>query len=77
CPSCSHPADPESQSVSPLLTSLAHGTSEPTSKRLQNKMESLQNLVESSQIKNQATSPMIRTQEVKTKKCKEKERKLF
>ncbi|KAM3672042.1 LOW QUALITY PROTEIN: coiled-coil domain-containing protein 158 [Ammospiza maritima maritima] len=55
----------------------AHGTSEPTSKRLQDKMESLQNLVESSQIKNQATSPMIRTQEVKTKKCKEKERKLF
>ncbi|KAL9851365.1 LOW QUALITY PROTEIN: coiled-coil domain-containing protein 158 [Geothlypis trichas] len=50
-------------------------TSEPTSKRLQNKMESLQNLLESSQIKTQAMSPMIRTQEVKTE-CKEKERKL-
>lgn len=31
-------------------------TSEPTPKRLQNKMESLQNLVESLQIKNQGAS---------------------
>lgn len=38
------------------LASQPMETSEPTSKRLQNKMESLQNLVESSQIKNQGAS---------------------
>ncbi|XP_074948498.1 coiled-coil domain-containing protein 158 [Phalacrocorax aristotelis] len=60
----------------PQITSQPMETSETTPKRLQNKMESLQNLVESLQIKNQAMSSMIRTQETKTKKAKEKEKKL-
>lgn len=51
-------------------------TSENTSKKLQNKMESLQNQVETLQRKSQAMSSMIRTQEMKTEKAKEKEKKL-
>ncbi|NXI73784.1 CD158 protein, partial [Anseranas semipalmata] len=51
-------------------------TSENSCKKLQNKMESLQNLVETLQIKNQAMSSMIRTQEMKIEKAKEKEKKL-
>ncbi|XP_067153172.1 coiled-coil domain-containing protein 158 [Apteryx mantelli] len=51
-------------------------TSESTSRKLQNKMESLQNLVETLQMKNQAMSSMIRTQEKKIEKVKEKEKKI-
>ncbi|XP_061439359.1 coiled-coil domain-containing protein 158 [Rhineura floridana] len=45
-------------------------------RKLQNKMESLQNLVETLQLKNQAMSTMIRCQEKKIEKAKEKEKKL-
>uniref|UniRef100_A0A803SMG7 Coiled-coil domain containing 158 n=1 Tax=Anolis carolinensis TaxID=28377 RepID=A0A803SMG7_ANOCA len=45
-------------------------------RKLQNKMENLQNLVESLQLKNQAMSSMIRCQEKKIEKAKEKEKKL-
>ncbi|KGL72577.1 Coiled-coil domain-containing protein 158, partial [Tinamus guttatus] len=51
-------------------------TSDNTSRKLQNKMESLQNLVETLQMKNQAMSSMIRTQERKIEKVKEKEKKI-
>ncbi|XP_042323215.1 coiled-coil domain-containing protein 158 isoform X2 [Sceloporus undulatus] len=47
-----------------------------TCRKLQNKMESLQNLVETLQLKNQAMSTMIRCQEKKIEKAKEKEKKL-
>uniref|UniRef100_A0A8D0GQJ9 Coiled-coil domain containing 158 n=1 Tax=Sphenodon punctatus TaxID=8508 RepID=A0A8D0GQJ9_SPHPU len=47
-----------------------------TCRKLQNKMESLQSLMESLQMKNQAMSSMIRTQEKKIEKVKEKEKKL-
>nr|XP_009933835.1 PREDICTED: coiled-coil domain-containing protein 158 [Opisthocomus hoazin] len=78
-PSRLHTADLLSQDLTVPFTSLASQpmeTSENTSRKLQNKMESLQNLVESSQIKNQAMSSMIRSQEMKTEKAKEKEKKL-
>ncbi|XP_066488371.1 coiled-coil domain-containing protein 158 [Tiliqua scincoides] len=45
-------------------------------KKLQNKMDNLQNLVETLQLKNQAMSTMIRSQEKKLEKAKEKEKKL-
>ncbi|XP_062992145.1 coiled-coil domain-containing protein 158 [Elgaria multicarinata webbii] len=45
-------------------------------RKLQNKMESLQNLVETLQLKNQAMSTMIRCQEKKIEQAKEKEKKL-
>ncbi|XP_053111386.1 coiled-coil domain-containing protein 158 isoform X2 [Hemicordylus capensis] len=47
-----------------------------TCRKLQNKMESLQNLVETLQLKNQAMSTMIRCQEKKIEQAKEKEKKL-
>ncbi|XP_054846106.1 coiled-coil domain-containing protein 158 [Eublepharis macularius] len=47
-----------------------------TCRKLQDKMESLQNLVETLQFKNQAMSSMIRSQEKKLEKAKEKEKKL-
>nr|XP_056711764.1 coiled-coil domain-containing protein 158 [Euleptes europaea] len=47
-----------------------------TCRKVQNKMESLQNLVETLQIKNQAMSSMIRSQEKKIEKAKEKGKKL-
>ncbi|KFQ62582.1 Coiled-coil domain-containing protein 158, partial [Pelecanus crispus] len=67
---------PEGAATVPQITSQAVETSENTPRRLQNKMESLQNLVESLQMKNQAMSSMIRPQEMKTEKTKEKEKKL-
>ncbi|XP_076193817.1 LOW QUALITY PROTEIN: coiled-coil domain-containing protein 158 [Aptenodytes patagonicus] len=67
---------PEGAAAVPQITSQPMETSENTPRRLQNKMESLQNLVESLQIKNQAMSSMIRTQEMKTEKAKQKEKKL-
>ncbi|KFQ89710.1 Coiled-coil domain-containing protein 158, partial [Phoenicopterus ruber ruber] len=67
---------PEVAATVPQITSQPMETSENTPRRLQNKMESLQNLVESVQIKNQAMSSMIRTQEMKIEKAKEKEKKL-
>ncbi|XP_059682960.1 LOW QUALITY PROTEIN: coiled-coil domain-containing protein 158 [Gavia stellata] len=69
-------ASPEGTATVPQIPSQPMETSENTPRRLQNKMESLQNLVESLQIKNQAMSSMIRTQEMKTEKAKEKEKKL-
>ncbi|XP_077157238.1 coiled-coil domain-containing protein 158 isoform X2 [Paroedura picta] len=45
-------------------------------RKLQNKMESLQNLVETLHMENQAMSSMIRSQEKKIEKAKEKEKKL-
>ncbi|KAM6268078.1 coiled-coil domain-containing protein 158 [Spheniscus humboldti] len=66
----------EGAAAVPQITSQPMETSENTARRLQNKMESLQNLVESLQIKNQAMSSMIRTQEMKIEKAKEKEKKL-
>uniref|UniRef100_A0A8C3I3F2 Coiled-coil domain containing 158 n=1 Tax=Chrysemys picta bellii TaxID=8478 RepID=A0A8C3I3F2_CHRPI len=51
-------------------------TSGSTCRQLQNKMENLQNLVETLQMKNQAMSSMIRCQEKKIEKVKEKEKKL-
>ncbi|XP_026572997.1 coiled-coil domain-containing protein 158 [Pseudonaja textilis] len=45
-------------------------------RKLQNKMENLQNLVETMQLKNQAMSTMIRCQEKKIEQAKEKEKKL-
>ncbi|XP_062430954.1 coiled-coil domain-containing protein 158 [Rhea pennata] len=59
-----------------IIASQTMETSESTSRKLQNKMESLQNLVETLQMKNQAMSSMIRTQEKKIEKVKEKEKKL-
>ncbi|KAJ6657467.1 hypothetical protein lerEdw1_002402, partial [Lerista edwardsae] len=47
-----------------------------TCRKLQNKMDNLQNLVETLQLKNQAMSSMIRCQEKKIEKAKEKEKKL-
>ncbi|KAL8206647.1 UNVERIFIED_CONTAM: hypothetical protein K2H54_016897, partial [Gekko kuhli] len=47
-----------------------------TCRNLQNKVESLQNLVETLHLENQAMSSMIRSQEKKIEKAKEKERKL-
>ncbi|XP_060103450.1 coiled-coil domain-containing protein 158-like [Heteronotia binoei] len=45
-------------------------------RKLQSKMESLQNLLESLHLENQAMSSMIRSQEKKIEKAKEKEKKL-
>ncbi|XP_009322317.1 PREDICTED: coiled-coil domain-containing protein 158 [Pygoscelis adeliae] len=67
---------PEGAAAVPQITSQPMETSENTRRRLQNKMESLQNLVESLQIKKQAVSSMIRTQEMKIEKAKQKEKKL-
>ncbi|KFM01675.1 Coiled-coil domain-containing protein 158, partial [Aptenodytes forsteri] len=67
---------PEGAAAVPQITSQPMETSENTPRRLQNKMESLQNLVESLQIKKQAMSSMIRTQEMKIEKAKQKEKKL-
>ncbi|KFR11405.1 Coiled-coil domain-containing protein 158, partial [Opisthocomus hoazin] len=75
-PSARKVGSPEGAATVPWITSQPMETSENTSRKLQNKMESLQNLVESSQIKNQAMSSMIRSQEMKTEKAKEKEKKL-
>ncbi|XP_034287128.1 coiled-coil domain-containing protein 158 isoform X4 [Pantherophis guttatus] len=58
-------------------TSIQTGESrENTCRKLQNKMENLQNLVETMQLKNQAMSTMIRCQEKKIEQAKEKEKKL-
>ncbi|XP_035752854.1 coiled-coil domain-containing protein 158 [Egretta garzetta] len=75
-PSAGKVGSPEDAATVPQINSQPMETSGNTSKRLQNKMESLQNLVESLQIKNQAMSSMIRTQEMKTEKAKEKKKKL-
>ncbi|NXH66106.1 CD158 protein, partial [Hydrobates tethys] len=68
---------PEGAATVPQITSQPMETSENTPRRIQNKMKSLQNLVESLQIKKQAMSSMIRTQEMKIEKAKEKEKKLL
>ncbi|XP_074760542.1 coiled-coil domain-containing protein 158 [Athene noctua] len=67
---------PEGAAVGPQITYQLMETSETTPRRLQNKMESLQNLMESLQIKKQAISSVNRTQDMKTGKAKEKEKKL-
>ncbi|XP_074895059.1 coiled-coil domain-containing protein 158 isoform X5 [Buteo buteo] len=67
---------PEGAAAALQITSQPMETSQNTSGRLQNKKESLQNPVESLQIKNKATSSVIRTQEMKIEKAKEKEEKL-
>ncbi|XP_009953176.1 PREDICTED: coiled-coil domain-containing protein 158 [Leptosomus discolor] len=68
---------PEGAATGPqIIASQPMEASENTPRRLQNNLESLQNLVESLQIKNQAMSSMIRTQEMKTEKAKEKKKKL-
>ncbi|XP_054248187.1 coiled-coil domain-containing protein 158 [Indicator indicator] len=63
---------PEAAPTAPQITSQPMKNREQTPRRLQNKMESLQDLLGSLQIKNQALSAMIRTQEVKTEKAKGK-----
>ncbi|XP_063192234.1 coiled-coil domain-containing protein 158 [Chroicocephalus ridibundus] len=75
-PSAKKVLSPESAASVPQITSQPMETSENTPRRLQDKMKSLQNLVESLQIKNQAVSSMTRTQEMKTGKAKEKKKKL-
>ncbi|KFO03785.1 Coiled-coil domain-containing protein 158, partial [Balearica regulorum gibbericeps] len=67
---------PESAATVPQRTSQPLDTSDNTRRRLQNKMGSLQNVVESLQMKTQAMLSMIRTQERKAVKAKEKEKKL-
>ncbi|XP_053922154.1 LOW QUALITY PROTEIN: coiled-coil domain-containing protein 158 [Cuculus canorus] len=67
---------PEGAATVPQLTSEPMEINENTSRRLQNKVESLQILVELLQIKKQATSSMIRTQEMKTEKAKAKKKML-
>ncbi|XP_039397536.1 coiled-coil domain-containing protein 158 isoform X3 [Mauremys reevesii] len=63
-------------SFTPSSSSQPVETSGSTCRQLQNKMENLQNLVETLQMKNQAMSSMIRCQEKKIEKVKEKEKKL-
>ncbi|KFV87666.1 Coiled-coil domain-containing protein 158, partial [Struthio camelus australis] len=75
-PSLRKGGSPEGAATGTRITSQPTETSESTSRKLQNKMESLQNLVETLQMKNQAMSSMIRTQEKKIEKVKEKEKKL-
>ncbi|XP_026703931.1 coiled-coil domain-containing protein 158 isoform X3 [Athene cunicularia] len=75
-PSTRKVGSPEGAAVVPQITSQLMETSETTPRRLQNKMESLQNLMESLQIKKQAISSVNRTQDMKTGKAKEKEKKL-
>ncbi|XP_009578452.1 PREDICTED: coiled-coil domain-containing protein 158, partial [Fulmarus glacialis] len=75
-PSARKAGSPEGAATVPQITSQPMETSENTPWRLQKKMENLQNRVESLQIKNQAMSSMIRTQEMKIEKAKEKEKKL-
>ncbi|XP_074848130.1 coiled-coil domain-containing protein 158 [Carettochelys insculpta] len=69
-------AAPKSVSFTPHSSSEPVEASGSTCRKLQNKMENLQNLVETLQIKNQAMSSMIRYQEKKIEKVKEKEKKL-
>ncbi|XP_009894269.2 coiled-coil domain-containing protein 158 [Dryobates pubescens] len=66
---------PEATPTAPQITSQPMKSREQTPRRPQNKMESLQDLLGSLQIKNQAVSAMIRTQEVKTEKAKGKKTK--
>ncbi|XP_006035957.1 coiled-coil domain-containing protein 158, partial [Alligator sinensis] len=66
----------KSVSFSPSSSSQPVETSGRTCRKLQNKMESLQSLVETLQLKNQAMSSMIRSQEKKIEKVKEKEKRL-
>nr|XP_025959341.1 coiled-coil domain-containing protein 158 [Dromaius novaehollandiae] len=75
-PSTRKGGSPEGAATGTQITSQPKETSESTSRKLQNKMESLQNLVETLQMKNQAMSSMIKTQEKKIEKVKEKEKKL-
>ncbi|KAM9193861.1 LOW QUALITY PROTEIN: coiled-coil domain-containing protein 158 [Mergus octosetaceus] len=75
-PSVRKSDSPDIESTVPWITSQSVETSEDTSKKLQNKMESLQNQVEMLQRKSRAMSSMIRTQEMKIEKEKEKEKKL-
>ncbi|XP_009875879.1 PREDICTED: coiled-coil domain-containing protein 158 [Apaloderma vittatum] len=66
---------PEGAATGTPITCQPMKTSENTPRRLQNKMESLQHLVESLQIKNRAMTSTIRTREMKKEKAKEKEKK--
>ncbi|KAM6400656.1 coiled-coil domain-containing protein 158 [Pluvialis apricaria] len=75
-PSARKGGSPEGAATVPQRTSQPMETSGNTPRRLQNKIESLQNLVESLQLKKQAMSSMIRTQEMKIEKAKEKKKKL-
>ncbi|XP_027554321.1 coiled-coil domain-containing protein 158 [Neopelma chrysocephalum] len=75
-PSTRNAGSPGGAATAPQIASQLMESSEHTPRRLQNKMQSLEDLVELLQIKKQAMSPVIRTQEVKTKKSKEKEKKL-
>ncbi|KAM6361103.1 LOW QUALITY PROTEIN: coiled-coil domain-containing protein 158 [Alca torda] len=75
-PSAKKAWSPESATTVPQITSQPMETSENTPWRLQDKMKSLQNLVESLQIKNQGMSSMTTTQEMKTGKAKEQKKKL-
>ncbi|KAM9661426.1 coiled-coil domain-containing protein 158 isoform 1-T1 [Morphnus guianensis] len=75
-PSTRNVGSPEGAVTVLQIISQLMETSQNTSRRLQNKKESLQNPVESLQIKNKAMSSVIRTQEMKIEKAKEKEEKL-
>ncbi|KAM9026028.1 LOW QUALITY PROTEIN: coiled-coil domain-containing protein 158 [Ara ararauna] len=75
-PSTQKVCSPKGAATVPHITSQPMKNSKDTHRRPQNKMESLQNLVRPLKIKNQDTSPVIRTHEVKTEKAKEKQKKL-
>ncbi|KAM9578225.1 LOW QUALITY PROTEIN: coiled-coil domain-containing protein 158 [Guaruba guarouba] len=75
-PSTQKVCSPKGAATVPHITSQPMKNSKDTHRRPQNKMESLQNLMRLLKIKNQDTSPVIRTHEVKTEKAKEKQKKL-
>nr|XP_021505558.1 coiled-coil domain-containing protein 158 isoform X2 [Meriones unguiculatus] len=67
-----HSTDPAKDSQSPSLE-----TTGKTCRKLQNRLESLQTLVEDLQLKNQAMSSMIRNQEKRIQKVKDQEKMLL
>ncbi|CAM4547587.1 coiled-coil domain-containing protein 158 isoform X1 [Caretta caretta] len=81
-PSLRKSSSPEATTARKNVSFIPSSSSQPvetsgsTCRKLQNKMENLQNLVETLQMKNQAMSSMIRCQEKKIEKVKDKEKKL-
>ncbi|KAM3831710.1 coiled-coil domain-containing protein 158 [Vipera latastei] len=67
---------PEATTATASRTIQAGESSGSAHRKLQNKMENLQNLMETMQLKHQAMSSMIRCQEKKIEQAKEKEKKL-
>ncbi|KAF7252234.1 hypothetical protein EYD10_01788 [Varanus komodoensis] len=69
-------SSPEATPSATCTTNQAGEADESTCRKIQNKMENLQNLVETLQLGNQAMSTMIRCQGKKIERAKEKEKKL-